>query len=41
LLMSGFYEQDLEQIRPAAVQAGLQYHSHRSRNQWIGAKFVK
>ena len=41
LLMSGFYEQDLDQIRAAAENAGLRYANHKSDNNWVGAKFVK
>ncbi len=41
LLVSGFYEQDLEMIREVAVMSGLIYVSHKSANQWVGAKFVK
>jgi ribosomal protein L11 methyltransferase len=41
LLLSGFYARDLEQIRSVAEQAGLRYFSHKSNNDWIGAKFVK
>jgi ribosomal protein L11 methyltransferase len=41
LLMSGFYEEDLDQIRKAAEKAGLQYISHKSDNRWVGAKFMK
>ncbi|MCX6267199.1 MAG: 50S ribosomal protein L11 methyltransferase [Bacteroidetes bacterium] len=41
LLMSGFYEQDLDQITVASEQPGLHYVSHQSDNKWVGAKFVK
>jgi len=41
LLMSGFYEQDLNQIRVVAEQAGFHYVNHKSANRWVGAKFVK
>ncbi len=41
LMMSGFYEQDLEQIRLVSEQAGLRYISHKVNNHWVGAKFVK
>ena len=41
LLVSGFYEQDLDQIRNVAELAGLQYVSHKSANHWVGAKFIK
>jgi ribosomal protein L11 methyltransferase len=41
LLMSGFYEQDLDQIRLVSDHAGLHYFSHKTNNHWVGAKFVK
>lgn len=41
LLMSGFYEQDLAQIRMASEKAGLHYVSHKVDNKWVGAKFLK
>jgi ribosomal protein L11 methyltransferase len=41
LLVSGFYEQDLEMIKAVSEQAGLQYVSHKTANNWVGAKFIK
>ncbi len=41
LLMSGFYEQDLDQIRVEAENNGLNYISHKTDNNWVGVKFVK
>ena len=41
LMMSGFYEQDLEQIRLVSEQSGMRYVSHKVNNHWVGAKFVK
>jgi ribosomal protein L11 methyltransferase len=41
LLLSGFYSSDLDLINEAARNAGLQYFSHKTANNWIGAKFVK
>jgi ribosomal protein L11 methyltransferase len=41
LLLSGFYSGDLDLINEAARNAGLQYFSHKTANNWIGAKFVK
>ncbi len=41
LLVSGFYEHDLDQIRQVADQAGLLYVGHKTANQWVGAKFVR
>jgi ribosomal protein L11 methyltransferase len=39
LLVSGFYEADLEQIVAASADAGLHYVSHKTENSWVGAKF--
>ena len=41
LLISGFYEVDLDQIRAASENSGLRYVSHKSDNNWVGVKFVK
>lgn len=41
LLMSGFYEEDVSIIRSRAEGLGLQYISHRNRNNWVVIKFVK
>lgn len=41
LLMSGFYIQDIDQIKAASVLAGLEYISHKEENQWAGTKFMK
>jgi ribosomal protein L11 methyltransferase len=41
LLMSGFYEEDLDQIKAASALAGLQYFHHKLDNKWVGAKFEK
>lgn len=41
LLMSGFYEQDIDQIRAAAETCGLHYITHKADNKWVGIKFVK
>lgn len=39
LALSGFYEEDLPQIRAAAEAAGLQYEGHRVRESWTAAVF--
>jgi ribosomal protein L11 methyltransferase len=39
LALSGFYEEDLPQIREAAEAAGLTYESHRVRESWTAAVF--
>jgi ribosomal protein L11 methyltransferase len=41
LLLSGFYEEDLEQITDACRKSGLEYAAHKSDNRWVGARFVK
>lgn len=41
LMMSGFYEEDVPAIRQCAEALGLQYVSHRSRNNWVVIRFVK
>jgi len=41
LLISGFYEEDLEPIQIEASRAGLRFVSIRAENKWVAAKFVK
>ena len=41
LLLSGFYEEDLEAIKKSAAGAGLKYSLHRSDNKWVGAAFTR
>jgi ribosomal protein L11 methyltransferase len=41
LLMSGFYEQDLDMIMAAAESSGLHFVGHKADNKWVGAKFIK
>ena len=41
LLMSGFYEQDLDHIRDVAEKSGLRYIGHKTDNKWVGVKFEK
>ncbi len=41
LALSGFYEEDLPQIRAAAEAAGLTYETHRVRESWTAAVFRK
>ncbi len=38
---SGFYESDLEDIKRKAEGLGLRYQSHKVKNSWTSAKFVK
>ena len=39
ILFSGFYEEDLAQIRAAAEAAGFVYENHRVQNHWVSAIF--
>ncbi|SCX93435.1 [LSU ribosomal protein L11P]-lysine N-methyltransferase [Nonlabens sp. Hel1_33_55] len=41
LLLSGFYEEDLEAIKSACLQAGMEYLSHRKKDNWIAPIFLK
>ncbi|MCK9423754.1 MAG: 50S ribosomal protein L11 methyltransferase [Bacteroidales bacterium] len=41
LLVSGFYEEDLQSLQLAAAPSGLHFVSSMVENKWTGAKFVK
>ncbi len=41
LLVSGFYEQDLESIRNKSEQNGMSYVSHKEKEGWLAVKFTK
>ena len=41
IFFSGFYTEDLQNIRAEAERLGLRYHRHLSRNNWVAAEFVK
>jgi len=41
ILLSGFYEDDLEDIRYAAKQNGMNFVLNKNCNKWVAAKFVK
>ncbi len=41
IFFSGFYENDLEDIRSHAESIGLKYMNHRAKNQWVAAVFQK
>lgn len=41
LLLSGFYEEDLDIIKENCQNNGLQYVKHSKKKQWIACKFVK
>jgi ribosomal protein L11 methyltransferase len=40
LLLSGFYTEDLPAIQQRAEALGLQYQSHRVKNNWVSALFM-
>ncbi len=40
LLLSGFYETDLEDIKKKAKEVGLTYQNHNVRNNWTMARFI-
>lgn len=42
LFMSGFYEgKDLDAIKECCLKEGLQYVSHKVKDQWVAVKFCK
>jgi len=41
LLLSGFYEDDLADIKACCAENGLKYHQHISKNNWVAAHFIK
>lgn len=41
LLLSGFYENDLADIKAAAAKLRLNFIEDRNRNKWVAAKFKK
>jgi len=41
LLLSGFYMDDLEQIKNTCLQAGLEYQNHKTKDNWIAPMFTK
>ncbi|MEL7270234.1 MAG: 50S ribosomal protein L11 methyltransferase [Bacteroidota bacterium] len=41
LLLSGFYEKDLEDISKATLTLGLAYQKHNSKNDWVAAVYRK
>lgn len=41
LLLSGFYEKDLDKITGECEKNGLAYDSHKSREEWVAARFKK
>ncbi|MCX6243963.1 MAG: 50S ribosomal protein L11 methyltransferase [Bacteroidetes bacterium] len=41
LLMSGFYEEDLEMIREAAALHSFRFDHSRMKNRWVAARFIK
>ena len=41
LLLSGFYEKDLEDISKATLTLGLTYQKHNFKNDWVAAVYRK
>ncbi len=41
LLLSGFYEADLEAIKAACIAVGLDYESHKKKDDWVAPIFLK
>jgi len=41
IMFSGFYKNDLEDIKSRALMCGLQYIMHIYKNDWVAAKFLK
>lgn len=40
ILISGFYTEDLSDLRAAFAEQGLTYQSHTTRDNWVCAKFI-
>ncbi len=41
LLLSGFYQSDLGDIKTSCAKNGLKYNKHITKNNWVAAHFVK
>lgn len=41
LLLSGFYEEDLDAIKDACTVAGLEYLDHKKKDNWVAPIFIK
>lgn len=41
LLLSGFYKEDLEEIKRAAAESGLKFIKSLDKNEWVAAQFAK
>mgnify|MGYP005795142751 FL=1 len=41
IYMSGFYTQDLPVLEACAEKFGLKYQSHKEKNNWVAARFIK
>ncbi len=41
IFFSGFYDSDLSDIKTKAGHLRLQYKSHRTKNKWVAAVFIK
>ena len=41
ILFSGFYTEDLMLIKQTAIDCGLEYIQHTTKDNWVAAQFVK
>jgi len=41
LFMSGFYEEDISLLKEEAQKWGIEYVSHRVKNNWVASKWIK
>jgi ribosomal protein L11 methyltransferase len=41
LFMSGFYEEDIPLLKEEAQKWGIEYVSHRVKNNWVASKWIK
>ena len=41
LFMSGFYEEDITLLKEEAQKWGIEYVSHRVKNNWVASKWIK
>ncbi len=41
IMFSGFYRNDLKDIKAKALEHNLHYNSHIEKNNWVAAKFIK
>ncbi len=41
MMLSGFYENDLDDIKSAAEKLNMNFRQHKTKNSWVAARFVK